>query len=694
MKKNSADTRLRLKDIKSKLWHGVAYYPELWRDESIFDEVNEMRKLGINVVRIGEFAWADMEPEPDKIDFSFFEEVMDQLHQLGMPVILGTPTATPPVWLTHEHPERCLHNSTGQAMVHGGRQHLAVDDPYVRERCEKIVSAMAKCFGEHPALLAWQVDNEFKCDTDTDFSPSALREWPIWLEKKYGTVANLNAAWGTGIWSQRYSSFDQVPAPKACPGLHNASLQLSWKDFTRDRIADFLSNQIRCIRAHSRIPITHNTGILFRVDPDRIASQVDFVSFDHYADQANVHRMILNYDFWRNMSDQRRFWVMETSSGHNGSLLGFHDLHPPGFLCAEGVAAYALGGMAFSYWLWRQQRAGAELTHGCLRQSWGTPSVAASEVSQLEQARENLEPILNGAEIAPADTALVWSDRGRMMMEVEPHNGIVYTTELIQWAKRLRDTGLHLDVLSEKGSLENRRLLFTPYMPAISEDFMREAESFVRQGGIWIVGPMTGGRTLEHTVPLDAGLGALDDLGGVKTMHTCPLGGSTIRGKVFGNEIGLSGWGSLLRCREATPVGMVEGVPQEGMAFLTERSLGAGKIVLLTSEVAESEREEFYGKLIRHYSYQARVRDRFPISKGSLVAPWTKGDSTIWICVNIDGKGGEVWLPGPAEDLISGESIHQGYLPLEPFAHRCLGFQETSLGNETSVGESYEMASV
>lgn len=182
-----------------RLYHGVAYYPELWPATDVDRDIAEMHKLGINLARIGEFAWAKMEPDEGKIDLSYFRSVMDKLHAAGIHVVVCTPTATPPVWLTHGHPDRLFVDADGIVMIHGARQHVSYEHPEVRKACLRIVDAMARELGNHPSLVGWQIDNEFKCHVAEDFSDAAVAHWQRWLEAKYQTVGTLNAAWGIDV---------------------------------------------------------------------------------------------------------------------------------------------------------------------------------------------------------------------------------------------------------------------------------------------------------------------------------------------------------------------------------------------------------------------------------------------------------------------------------------------------------------
>ena len=82
-----------------------------------------MAEAGVNVVRMGEFAWDRMEPEAGKVDFAFFDEQIARLGAAGVSTIMCTPTATPPRWMTAEHGDWMRIDEAGKHMDHGTRQH-------------------------------------------------------------------------------------------------------------------------------------------------------------------------------------------------------------------------------------------------------------------------------------------------------------------------------------------------------------------------------------------------------------------------------------------------------------------------------------------------------------------------------------------------------------------------------------------
>jgi len=672
----------------AQLYHGAAYYPELWPEEQIPSDLAEMKKLGINVVRIGEFAWSKMEPDEGKIDLSFFRRVMDQCHAAGLKVVLCTPSATPPIWLVDGHPERLFVDSTGTPLIHGARQHVSTDHPAMRAATARIVEAMARELGRHPSLIAWQIDNEFKCHVGEDFSPASIERWHAYLKQRYGTIEALNAAWGTEIWSQRYQRFDQVPAPLKTPFLHNPSLTTAFALFARESIATFMEEQNAIIRRHSSAPITHNFNVGFRVNLERMLTDLDFASFDDYPNAADWHRVTLQCDFFRSTKPQRPFWIMETSPAHNGRIGNNTGIsHPPGFLRSEAVAAYALGAEAFNYWLWRQQWSGAELPHAAILQPWGAPSIGYAEVAAVEAARRELEPVLKNSRPTAAEIAVTWSDRGRVMLTTEAlgfssateSRRVIYGEIIHTWYKRLLDLGYHREFRLEGQSLDGVKLLISPAMMAVDDAFLARAQAFVEAGGTWIVAPLTGTRTPEHTAPTDAGLGRkLEAFAGVETVFGFASTLTNTTGRAFGATAEVTGWCMALRPRDASThvLGTLHGGAVEGLAFVTERKVGRGKIVVLSSDTVlatGSAEPSIYDRVIRHYAQAAGIAPLAEKSTGVLLAPrQTAEGKRLLVAVNMKGEPGQFTLPTGAKDLLNGQTAPSGKLELPAFAYRVL----------------------
>ncbi|WP_143873221.1 beta-galactosidase [Catenovulum sediminis] len=662
---SASSTPQRIANYKiKKLYHGVAYYPELWPLEDIDRDIAEMKKLGINVARMAEFAWSTMEPEEGYINLSLFKMVMDKMHTAGIDVVLCTPTATPPIWLTHGHPERLHKNENGEIMHHGARQHASYEHPAIKKACFNIIRAMAKELGKHPALIGWQIDNEMKAHVAEDFSDAAIVNWHKWLKAKFGTIEKLNEAWGTHIWSQHYQRFEQVPAPVKTPFLHNASLITAYKMFCRESVADFMKEQSDILHEYSDLPVTHNDNPAFNIHHERSMRAQDFASYDAYPNDKQWPALVYRSDMYRSAIPGRPFWLMETSVSHNGWLGNHQPPHPPEFLKVEALSVYALGGEAFCYWLWRQQRSGAELPHSAVMSAWFKPSIGYTEVEKVSKARQQLEPFVLGGKMVGAQVAITYSDHARAMIETEaldkrenfPNR---YRGVIEMWQKHVMDLGIHRDVRFENAELSGLKVLITPAMPYVSEIFMARVLKFVKEGGTWIAGPVTGTRGKEHTVPTTAGLGLLDEFSGVETKFVVPLTKTGSKGRGFNIETELSGWCAAMQPKAGTKtIATIESGVAAGHAFITERSIGKGRVVVLGAQPHGESAQRFINTLITYYADLSGVTEKYNVSSGTIVAPRLDHNGhKLWVVINMDGQGGRLQIPAGSKDAISGKKI-------------------------------------
>jgi len=647
-----------------KLYHCVCYYPELWPEENIDADIKEMKTLGINVVRMGEFIWSAIEPVRGSVDLGIFKRSLDKFHAAGIDVVFCTPTATPPIWLTHGHPEHCFKDADGDIMSHGARQHASYAHPEVQKACFKIIDTIVGELASHPALIAWQIDNEMKAHVAEDFSDAAVVGWHRWLKDRYGNIAALNKAWATQIWSQYYQNFEQVPAPVKTPFMHSASLSTAYRLYSREAIVDFMKEQRRIIRKHSNLPITHNDNPAFNIHHEGSMEALDFAAFDAYPTKDKWGALVFRSDLYRAAIPGRPFWLMETSVAHNGWLGEHHPVHPKGYVAIEASLVYALGAEGFGYWLWRQQRAGVEISHSAIKSTWNEPSIGYEEVKAVNRSRELLEPLLTASKVASAEVALTYSDRARAMIETEnldKREGFptTYRGVIEMWHAQLRDLGLHRDVRFEGAGLEGLKLLVTPAMPYVDAVFVKKIIAFVEAGGIWVAGPATGIRGEDHSIPLNAGLNLLDALLNVKTEFVVPLTDTGTKGEAFGITSELSGWCAAVQPLEGTEVkGHIRSGVAEGRAFITEHKLGKGRVVLLGAHPHGEQARVMLDRIVAHYADLAGVTERHEATAGTVVCPRiTESGERLWVLINMDGKGGKVSLPGKVVDAVTGEKI-------------------------------------
>jgi len=63
-----------------KIYLGAAYYPEMWRENELETDIARCKKLSINCLRVGEFAWGKMEPKEDEFEFEWLIRVVEHFY--------------------------------------------------------------------------------------------------------------------------------------------------------------------------------------------------------------------------------------------------------------------------------------------------------------------------------------------------------------------------------------------------------------------------------------------------------------------------------------------------------------------------------------------------------------------------------------------------------------------------------------
>ena len=278
------------------MYFGVDYHPEQWvypyggtreNPEAAWErDVELMQTAGINVVRMGEFTWGLCEPEEGKYDFAWLKRVMDLLGKAGIKVVLATPTAAPPIWLARKHPEILPVDERGLIKHEGTRRAVCLNSDVFWDHSKRIVENMAKALGQHPQLIAWQIDNSLGGNfTEASFNEDTRRDWHLWLEAKYETIERLNELMGLRHWGQVVTSWNQVPMPMAAPTVHNPALVLDWCRFCSDTIVQFVKMQADLLHQLTpKCPVTTNLRpLLHRFDHFDLAEAIDFVSIESTA---------------------------------------------------------------------------------------------------------------------------------------------------------------------------------------------------------------------------------------------------------------------------------------------------------------------------------------------------------------------------------------------------------------------------
>ena len=643
---------------------GAAYYPEDWDDGEQPGDIAKMQEAGLKAVRIGEFAWRKMEPKEGSFHFTWLHEVVDRLKEAGISVILGTPTATPPIWFLRKHPDAAVMNSAGIRTSHGGRRHCCSNNEAYREASASIIRAMAQEFGRDENVIGWQLDNEIYMPGDGCFCPTCVEKFHRFLEKKYGTIDALNARWNLNLFSQAYDCFDEIPAP--ANAWHNPHILLEWKLFQQESCISFLQMQQKIVREYTDAPIGTDMMPFAGLDYEKMNAPMDLVMFNHYNSEENLWEAGFWFDYLRGIKEMP-FWNTETQTGWNASVSVGQVMKPEGFCRVNSWMPVAFGGEANLYWLWRQHWAGHELMHGSVLSAAGRPLHMFGEIRQTAEELEKAGDFLRGTrvftEIAMHFTSLNWN-----LFECQPWiDGFRYYDRLASdFYRPLTQMGVRVDIIGAQKSLEGYKVLISPYMMTLEDDTLPERiERWVKDGGIWIAGPMTDQRTGIGTHYTDRAMGMLERLTGAQLAFSAPDRGRYIRaewkdGTPFTGSLWFEMYDASQENTLVTITGMHSAV--KGKSLVMSFPVGRGRIILLGTIPSAQD----LVRILKPALEEAGVK--LPRITGELsVSPRSGAAGSGLILVETGNKPASVDLEEPMTELLTGKS-YLGHTELEPYS--------------------------
>lgn len=667
---------------QKQIYYGAAYYPEIWPESEIDKDIAKMKELNMNVMRMAEFSWSTLEPEEGKFNFQWLHRVIDKLNANGIASILGTPTATPPMWLIEKHPEIMQVDHSGYLHRPGIRRDVSYSSAIYRTYCQKITEKMAKEFGSKPGVIGWQTDNEFSLSAD--YSTETLKLWQEWLKNKYGTIERLNQALYTPLWSQSFNSFAQVYAPNLTM-WHHPGLKWNWAAFTNDMMVDFQQVQVEAIRKYSKAPITHDGMPGQNVDYEKLFKPLDFLAVNNYHSFEAYDLIMSNYDRMRGFG-KGYHWLFETApnfsgGGNNGSTWFLHQ--PDGSMRAALWMNYALGAQGSMFWLWRQHPAGQEVTHGAVISAWGKPAANYNDLKSLGAELKKTSEYLINQPVAPAQIGVFYSNESKTGLDFEKFaNDFNHYQD---WTYRAYvpialKAYLHRDVIYPSSPIDGYKVLYMPYLPYVSDELRSRLKPWVEKGGILILGPMSGYRNKDYSAFTEAYLGDLEKWGGISVDSWVPIGVKPRDAEYpiqvkFDPSLKLTDARAfLLATSLSSEKGKVLGRYSYGMhkdlPAIIENTVGKGKFVVVGTDIGK----EAIATLLTKYAEERGIEPLASGDEGVVLAPRT-GKKPGMIVVNIAKEPKKInWRGKNGIDLLTGKSISVGELNLQPYEVRLIQY--------------------
>lgn len=492
------------------MWLGVDYYPEQWDPALMEDDMETIREMGGNIIRIGEFSWHRMERTEGHYDFSFFDSVISKAREKGLKVIMGTPTAAIPAWLAQKHPSVLSQFEDGRKRAFGGRRIYCFNSPVMYEYSEKLIRALVGHYRGETQIAAWQIDNEIGHEgSDLCWCPQCQRAFQQYLSKKFdGDIDKLNDTYGTAFWSQEYNSFDEIPLPAETIAAHNPALRLDWERFRSKSIVDFVDFQARLIKEiDPEAVVMHDFpggGLDKHVSYADAAKSLDVAAYNNYPvwggqrEPLLPHEIAFGLDYIRGLKG-KNFWITEAIMGAQGhDITGF--LPRPNQARMWSCQGMAHGCTAMMYFRYRGAVKGAEqFCYGVIdadnrkgRKFYEVQSFFR-DISQYEKALE--APIRS-------DVAIVYDYDSLASFRIQRQSVLLdCQSEMKKLYKPFYDANVPVDVIPADTDLSGYKVVLLPQMIIAKPEFQTKVERFVQKGGTLVLTYRTAVKDADNNIP-------------------------------------------------------------------------------------------------------------------------------------------------------------------------------------------------
>lgn len=479
--------------------HGGDYNPDQWPREVWKEDMRLMRAAKCNCMTVGVFSWAQLEPEEGRYEWDWLDTIFDMLHDNHCRVILATPTAAQPPWMSRKYSEVLRVGLDGRRFAHNQRVRWCPSSPVYREKSRQMNTLLAQRYGKHPALLLWHLSNEYNSYCYCELCRAGFHDW---LKKKYGTLENLNQQWYTAFWGHTLSDWSDAPIPHAlgddpndfvvCHGMH-----LDWKRYQTELVCDFIRNEKAPLsQITPEIPTTTNLMAFYEaLDYWKIAREIDIVSWDSYPEPTNQPQMwrsmaqaAMEHDLNRCLGGGKPFLLME-SSPDSVNWRPYMKLKRPGLHRLFSAQAVAHGADSVQYFQWRKGRGGGEKFHGAVVDHSGrTDTRVFQDVAEVGAMLEKSEEVL-GTTIQPEVAIVIdWENR----WAIENIQGPIkrskrqYIETCLEHYIPFWQKGVPVDIIDQTANLEKYRIVVAPMPYLLRPGFAERLDAFVSKGGTFV----------------------------------------------------------------------------------------------------------------------------------------------------------------------------------------------------------------
>jgi beta-galactosidase len=651
---------------------GVCYYPEQWPESYWEEDARRMQECGVNTVRIGEFGWAVMEPREGHYDFSLFDRAIETLARHGIKTIFGTPTATPPKWLTHKYPEVLHVLETGRPANDQSRRHYCYNSPIYRRLSRKIVEALASHYRNNTNIIGWQIDNEINNENPECYSESCRAAFRAWLRQKYATLDELNSRWGTVFWSQTYSDWAQIDLPFPTPAWHNPGLMLDFKRFISASATDYLNEQADILRRYRPNDFLTHNGVFKNIDYYNFSHGLDIYAFDNYPTFGDSPRYWTGGALTTVRSFNGQMMIMEQLTGPAGQVYMLRSPRP-GETRLWAMQAIAHGADGLLHFRWRSARRGAEEYWFGVLDHDNVPRARFEDFKREGSELQKIGPAIVGSKVV-SEIATIKDFEDQWVFDhqylTKEINAGGADNDLFEAASEQR---YNIDIVSPTADLSGYKIVFAAQLALMDNELAGRLKRFVEQGGTLIMSAHSAIKDRDNaftgaTIPI-AGLTNLFgvELDSFQTYQPPSREKNALRFE-DGNTVPIRVFADVLRPTTARVVAKWDRDYLKDLPAATEHQVGKGKAVYFGS-LLNAENARY---LIKRYAAENQLKPLLTDAPEQVeVTRRTKGDADFFFLLNHGDSSTSVNVAGGCTDVLTREPADAS-LTLPPFGYRVL----------------------
>ncbi len=661
--------------------HGGDYNPEQWLEspEILEQDMELMKASGCNTMTLNMFAWATIEPEEGKYDFSYLDMMMDKIYQNGGRVILGTPSGARPAWLAEKYPEVLRVTENGLKNLFGSRHNHCYTSKLYREKTAQINRALAERYKNHPALIMWHLSNEYGGECHCEKCQEAFREW---LKQKYDNdLDKLNFQYWNRFWSHTFTSWEQIHSPSSLGELRCHALTLDWKRFVTYQTTEFMKNEIIPLKEITPdIPVTTNfMGAYPGLDYSYMKDYIDVVSNDNYpvwhhyfGDDIIALKTAWIHDLDRCLMDKA--FIMMESAPSNTNWTQVNKLKRPNMHKLSSMQAVAHGADSVLYFQWRMSRGGSEKFHGAVVDHSGSADTRVfRDVTSVGETLKKLDEIVGARTKSEVGIIFSWAN----MWTLDDFKGFnnndrKYYDNIIANYRPFWDRGINVDVVTEGADFSKYKILIAPMLHLMTGETVQKLEEYVANGGRLIMTYLSGmvnenalcylGGFPANNLKKVFGIWAeeVDAIYDTDEVYVKTVDGKKVRAYDFCE---------VIRPQGATTLATYCDEYYKGTPAVTENSFGKGKAYYIAFRDKGVYADMLYGRLIDELKIEKNLDADLP---NGVTAHSRESESAKYIFVeNYNADKKEVCLDREYIDVETGEKV-SGKLLLDGYGVRIL----------------------